>query len=72
VGLLLNRRVGSSSPSCLFYSEIQYNIRMNIKLDRLSAFNQLRKGPCGKARMGCFSFRDRTKYTRKGRKAKNW
>lgn len=45
---------------------------MNIKLDRLSAFNQLRKGPCGKARMGCFSFRDRTKYTRKGRKAKNW
>lgn len=42
-----------------------------IKIDRMEAFNKLRKGPAGKGRLGGYSFRDKTKYYRKGRKARN-
>ncbi len=45
---------------------------MTIKIDKLSAFKALRKGGAGKARLGSFSFRDKTKYSRKGRNTKNW
>jgi len=40
-----------------------------IKIDKMVAFNRLRKGPKGQARMGSFSFKDKTKYSRKGRSA---
>ena len=41
-----------------------------IKIDRMDAFNKLRKGPKGQGRLGTFTFRDKTKYNRKGRKAR--
>ena len=40
-----------------------------IKIDRMEAFNKLRRGAAGKGRGG-YSFRDKTKYYRKGRKAR--
>lgn len=45
---------------------------MTIKIDRLAAFRAIRKGGAGKARLGSFSFRDKTKYSRKGCNTKNW
>lgn len=47
-------------------------MNMTIKIDRLSAFKALRKGPCGQGKGGSFAFRDKTKYSRKGRNTKNW
>lgn len=41
-----------------------------IKIDRMEAFNKLRRGAAGKGRSGSYSFRDKTKYYRKGRKAR--
>jgi len=40
---------------------------MTIKLNKMDAFNKLRKGPCGQGKFGSFAFRDKTKYSRKGR-----
>jgi hypothetical protein len=45
---------------------------MVIKIDRLSAFKSLRKGPRGQGKGGTFTFRDKTKYSRKGRNVKDW
>jgi hypothetical protein len=45
-------------------------IAFSIKIDRMEAFNKLRKGPKGQGRLGTFTFRDKTKYYRKGRKAR--
>lgn len=36
-----------------------------IKLDKMTAFNKLRKGPAGKGKFGGYAFRDKTKYNRK-------
>jgi|688.fasta_scaffold29426_7 hypothetical protein len=43
----------------------------SIKIDRLEAFRKLRKGPAGKGRLGGFSFKDKSKYNRKGRKERD-
>ena len=36
-----------------------------IKIDKMVAFNRLRKGPAGKGKFGGYAFRDKTKYNRK-------
>jgi hypothetical protein len=43
-------------------------VLFSIKIDKMEAFNKLRKGPAGKGCLGGYSFRDKTKYHRKGRK----
>jgi len=42
-------------------------VLFSIKIDKMEAFNKLRRGAAGKGRSG-HSFRDKTKYCRKGRK----
>ena len=36
-----------------------------IKIDKMAAFNKVRKGPCGQGKFGGYAFRDKTKYNRK-------
>ena len=36
-----------------------------IKIDKMVAFNKVRRGPAGKGRFGGYVFRDKTKYYRK-------
>ena len=36
-----------------------------IKIDKMVAFNKLRRGPAGKGKFGGYAFRDKSKYTRK-------
>jgi len=36
-----------------------------IKIDKMIAFNKVRRGPAGKGRSSGYAFRDKTKYNRK-------
>lgn len=36
-----------------------------IKIDKMDAFNKVRRGPAGKGKFGGYAFRDKTKYSRK-------
>lgn len=57
-----------------FNQELLYNNSMKvmtIKLNKMDAFNKLRKGPAGQGKFGSFAFRDKTKYSRKGRQPRD-
>lgn len=36
-----------------------------IKIDKMDAFNKVRRGSAGKGKFGGYTFRDKTKYNRK-------